>query len=98
VHPQAVVAPHQCPNDLHRRIIEHSHSCNLHVHIGAPPSNETYPYWMHITGDIRCPSLKVGDTVVYDNGHLTALDSPGVKAVAAKYPGRPGVEPAPRQF
>lgn len=98
VHPQAVVAPHQCPNDLHRRTIEHSHSCNLHVHIGAPPSNENYPYWMHVTGDIRCPSLKVGDAVVYDNGHLTALDSPGVKAVAAKYPGRPGVEPEPRSF
>ena len=53
---------------------------------------------MHVTGDIRHPSLKVGDTVVYDNGHLTALDSPGVKAVQAKYPGRPGVEPMPRQF
>ena len=98
VHPQAIVAPHQCPNDLHRRIIEHSHSCNVHVHIGTPASNEKYPYWMHVTGDIRHPSLKVGDTVVYDNGHLTALDSPGVKAVQAKYPGRPGVEPMPRQF
>jgi hypothetical protein len=98
VHPQAVVAPHQCPNDLHRRIIEHSHSCNVHVHIGTPPSSDKYPYWMHVTGDIRHPSLKVGDTVVYDDGHLTALDSPGVAAVAAKYPGRPGVEPMPRQF
>jgi hypothetical protein len=98
VHPQASVAPHQCPNVLHRRIIEHSHSCDLHVHIGAPPSNEKYPYYMHITGDIRKPSLKMGDTVVYDNGHLMALDSPGVAAVAAKYPGRPGVEPWPRQF
>jgi hypothetical protein len=98
VHPQASVAPHQCPNVLHRRIIEHSHSCDLHVHIGAPPSNEKYPYYMHITGDIRKPSLKMGDTVVYENGHLMALDSPGVAAVAAKYPGRPGVEPWPRQF
>lgn len=98
VHPQATVAPHQCPNDLHRRIIEHSHSCNLHVHIGAPPSNDTYPYWMHCTGDIRRPSLTVGDTVVYKDGHLLALEHPAVKAVAEKYPGRPGPEPMPRSF
>jgi len=98
VHPQAIVGPHQCPNPLHRRTIEHSHTSNVHVHIGTPPSSEKYPYWMHVTGDIRCPSLKVGDAVVYDNGHLTALDSEGVKAVAARYPGRPGVEMMPRQF
>ena len=98
VHPQAIVAPHQCPNDLHRRIIEHSHSRNVHVHIGAPPSNEDYPYYMHVTGDIRNPTLKMGDTLLYDNGHLTALDSDGVKKVAAKYPGRPGVGMMPRQF
>ena len=98
VHPQAIVAPHQCPNILYRRVIEHSHSSNLHVHIGAPPSNPTYPYWMHCTGDIRCPTLKVGDTLVYDKGHLNALDNPVVKAVAKKYPGRPGLKPMPRSF
>jgi hypothetical protein len=98
VHPQAIVAPHQCPNTLHRRIIEHSHSCNVHVHIGAPPSIPSYPYWMHCTGDIRRPSLTVGDTVVYEKGHLNALDNPVVKAVADKYPGRPGLAPMPRQF
>jgi hypothetical protein len=37
VHPQAAVGPHQCPNILYRRLIEHSHSSNIHVHIGAPP-------------------------------------------------------------
>lgn len=98
VHPQAIVSSQQCPNVLHRRTIEHSHTCDLHAHIGAPPSNENYPYWMHVTGDIRRPTLKVGDTLVYDDGHLTALDSPAVKAVADKYPGRPALEPAPRQF
>jgi hypothetical protein len=93
VHPQAFVAQHQCPNELHRRLIEHSHSSNLHVHIGAPPSNQAYPYWMHCTGDIRHPTLKVGDTLVYDKGHLAALDNPVVKAVAQKYPNRPGLNP-----
>lgn len=98
IHPQAMVSQQQCPNVLHRRTIEHSHTCDLHAHIGAPPFNEKYPYWMHVTGDIRRPTLKVGDTLVYDDGRLTVLDSPAVKAIAEKYPGRPGIEPAPRQF
>jgi hypothetical protein len=110
VHPQANVSEQQCPNILHRRLIEHSHSSNIHFHIGAPlppwipprpgskPFTITYPYWMHCTGDIRKSTLKVGDTLVHDRGYLTLLDHPAVKAIAAKYPGRPGVEPAPRSF
>ncbi len=98
VHPQAIVAPQQCPNVLYRRLIEHSHSSNIHVHIGAPPSRAKYPYWMHCTGDIRRPTLKVGDTLVYDKGHLFALDNPVVKDISAKYPGRPGLAIEPRPF
>jgi hypothetical protein len=91
VHPQASVAPHQCPSALYRRLIEHAHSSNVHVHIGAPPSTAEYPYWMHCTGDIRHPTLKVGDTYVHEKGHLNALDSPAVDAIARKYRDRPGV-------
>lgn len=98
VHPQASVAPHQCPNILYRRLIEHSHSSNIHVHIGAPPPTPTYPYWMHCTGDIRTATLRVGDTLIHDHGHLTALDHPAVLAVAAKYPGRPGLESESRCY
>lgn len=93
VHPQAAVAPHQCPNVLYRRLIEHSHSSNIHVHIGAPAATQDYPYWMHCTGDIRTATFKVGNTLVHDRGYLTALDHPKVLAIAAKYPGRPGPEP-----
>jgi hypothetical protein len=98
IHPQANVGPHQCPNPLMRRIIEHSNSCNLHFHVGSPPPNSKYPYWAHVTGDIRTPTFKVGDTLVYDRGHLTALDHPAVLAIENKYPGRPGVTPEPRSF
>ncbi len=98
VYPQAMVAPHQCPHVLTRRTIEHSHSSNIHVHIGAPPAISSYPYWMHITGDIRTATFKVGDIVIHDRGHLFALDHPAVKAIAAKYPGRPGLEQEPRSF
>lgn len=98
VHPNAAVGEHQCPNVLHRRTIEHSHSSNIHVHIGAPPAIKSYNYWMHVTGDIRRATLKVGNTMVYERGHLNALDHPAVTAVAAKYPGRPGLSPVPRSF
>jgi len=91
VHPQAHIAEHQCPNVLHRRIIDHSHTSNIHVHIGAPPATPEYPYWMHCTGDIRKATFRVGDALVHDRGRLTALDSPEVKAIADKYPDRPGL-------
>ena len=92
VHPQAFVDAQECPNVLYRRIIDHSHTSNIHVHIGVPEPTREYPYWAHITGDIRSATFKVGDTLVHDRGRLTALDSAVVKAVAAKYPGRPGLE------
>jgi len=96
VHPQASVAVHQCPNILRRRVINHSHSSNIHVHIGAQdPQDPKWRYWLHCTGDIRNATFKVGDTLIHDRGHLTALDSPAVKVVAAKYPGRSGLEPVP---
>jgi hypothetical protein len=98
VHPQANVAQHQCPNILYRRLIEHGHSCNIHVHIGAPPPTLDYPYWFHCTGDIRTATFQVGDTVVHDQGRLTALDHPDVLAISAKYPGRPGLNPEPWCF
>ena len=98
VHPQANVSVHQCPNILYHRLIDHSHSSNIHVHIGAPPATSAYPYWVHCTGDIRAATFRVGDTLVYDRGHLTALDNPTVRAIAAKYPGRPGLDPVPRSY
>lgn len=96
VHPKAAVGFHQCPNPLYHRLIEHGHSCNIHVHIGAPPPTAEYPYWMHCTGDIRTATFRVGDTLVHDRGYLSALDHPAVRAVAERYPGRPGLEPEPR--
>ena len=98
VHPQAFVGQHQCPNINMRRTIDHSNSCNIHVHIGAAASTKDYPYWMHCTGDLRHATLKVGDTYVMLDGRLTALDHPAVRAVAEKYPGRPGVDPMPVSF
>jgi hypothetical protein len=98
VHPQAMVGAHQCPNILYRRLIEHAHSCNIHFHIGAPPATEKYPYWVHCTGDIRKATFRVGTTTIHDRGYLKALEHPRVLEIAAKYPGRPGVEPLPWNY
>ena len=97
VHPRADVGPDQCPSVLYRRLIEHSHTSNIHVHVGGPPPTQAYPYWVHCTGDIRSASFKVGDTLVHDRGYLTALDHPAVVAMAKKYSDRPGLD-AGRKF
>jgi hypothetical protein len=98
VHPQTHVGPHQCPSLIYRRVIEHSGCSNIHVHIGAPPPRDAYPYWMHCTGDLLNATWRVGDTLLLDRGHLTALDHPDVRAVADKYPGRPGLDPEPWRY
>ena len=98
VHPQAVVAPQQCSHPLIRRVVDHSDACNIHFHIGAPWPRPEYPYWLHITGDLRTATWKVGDTLIHDKGHLTALDHPKVIAVAEKYPDRPGLRRWPQNY
>lgn len=92
VHPNASVDATECPNVLYRRLIDHSHTSNIHVHIGVPEVTSEYPYWVHITGDVRTATFTVGDTVVHDRGRLTVLDHPAVKAVEARYSGRPACD------
>ncbi len=91
VHPNASVSEYECPNAVNRRIIEHAHTSNLHAHIGSAGANDKYSYYTHITGDIRNATLKVGDTLVYDEGWLCCLDDPEVRSVEAKYPDLPGI-------
>ena len=98
VHPCAVVAPQQCSHPLIQRIVDHSESCNIHFHIGAPWPRPEYPYWLHITGDLRSATWRVGNSLIHDRGHLTALSHPSVKEIARKYPDRPGLDPWPKSF
>jgi hypothetical protein len=93
VHPQAKIAPHQCPNDSYRDFIEHHHSSNLHLHLGmVPPQHRTkYPYFVHVTGDLQGATLRVGERIVYEDGRLKTLDFEEIKSIAAHYPDRPGV-------
>ena len=99
VHPNARVGSHQCPNINYRRLVEHGHTSNIHFHIGSEHVDKSeYPYWLHVTGDIRNATWKVGDILVHDKGRLTALDHPKVKEIAEKFPDRPGLESLPWQY
>jgi hypothetical protein len=91
IHPNAQVKKYQCPDDNYRRIVDHMHTSNLHFHIGSAGANANYNFYPHITGDIRNADLIVNGKQVYDKGWLCCQDDPDVKAVAAKYPGRPGI-------
>lgn len=98
VHPCTVVAPQQCSHPLYRRLIEHSGSNLLHIHLGDQWANEKYPYRVHFTADLKEASWKVGDTYVMKDGQLTALEAPSVKALMEKYQGRPGTCFLPRNY
>lgn len=99
IHPQAFISPQACPSLLIRRQIEHGYSGNVHIHIGADSPSPPYKYFLqHCTADLRCPTFKIGNTLLHDKGHLTVLDDPEVRAVVAKYPDRPGIELVPRDF
>lgn len=90
VHPCTILPPQNCSNPLIQRMVDHSSTCNVHFHIGAPWPNEKFPYWPHITGDIQHATWRVGNEYIHKDGHLMALDHPKVKEIAAKYAGRPG--------
>lgn len=94
VHPHAHVTPEQCPSEAYRRMIEHAHTSNIHMHLGAEHGGgdkRKYPYWLHITGDIRQPTWKVGDQLIHDGGYMTALDHPEVRRIAALHPHAPAL-------
>jgi hypothetical protein len=91
VHPWAHVTPERCPQAGYREFIEHHDSTSLHLHLGASPQRADYPYMLHVTAELRGATLHVGDHVIYDSGRLTALDHPEVRAVAERYPDRPGL-------
>lgn len=91
VHPNAV-PPDQIVDQTYRRLIEHQYTSNIHFHLGDILGNPDWPANMlHLTGDIRKPTWQVNGEMVHVDGNLTALEHPEVKAVAAKYPDRPGL-------
>src|ERR1043166_1863178 len=85
VHPNASVGAHQCADANYREFIEHHHSGSSHFHIGSAACDPTYPYFLHLTAELRGATFRVGGNDVYKNGHLAALDDPTVIALAKTY-------------
>jgi hypothetical protein len=84
VHPYARVSPHQCPDANYREFIEHHHSESSHFHLGSASRDPTYPYFLHITAELRGATFRVGEADVYKEGRLTALDDAGIEELREK--------------
>ena len=93
VHPSAILEPHQCPNAAYRHFIEHHHWSSFHFHMGNSRRSKTFQYLMHISAELRGGNLKIGENYVYKDGKISSADHPKVRAIAAKYKDRPGLEP-----
>jgi hypothetical protein len=91
IHPNATVTKDQCPNDVYRRIIEHSGPRCVHWHLGSAPANPNYNFYPHVTGDLMDIDLKIAGKVAWDKGYMLELDNPELKKIAAKYPDLPGI-------
>lgn len=91
IHPNAQVTKIECPNDVYRRIIEHSHTSSVHWHLGSAPANENYNFYPHVTADVRNCTLKINDQLVFDEGYMMTLQDPKLQEIAAKYPDLPGI-------
>ena len=93
VHPSARIEPWQCPNEPYRDFIEHHHWSSFHFHMGNSRRVKGFPYLMHVSGELREGSLKVGDSYIYESGQLTSINHPSVRAVAERFQDRPGLAP-----
>ena len=85
VHPCARVSPHQCPDASYREFIEHHHSESCHFHLGSAAGDPTYPYFLHVTAELRKATFRVGETDFYKEGHLKALDDPNILELAKQF-------------
>ena len=60
---------------LIRRIVDHSASCNIHFHIGAPWPRPECPYWLHVTGDLGTATWRIDNHLVHDHRHFNGIGS-----------------------
>lgn len=92
-HPHARVSEHECPDAYYRAFIEHHGAHSVHFHLGNSHLTPEYPFNVHISAELQGATVQVGENTVYQDGRLTAFDHPKVRAIAAMYADRPGVDP-----
>ena len=62
------------------------------MHLGQAGHNSDFPFSLHTAAEVRGARLTVGNQVIHDGDRLAAFDDPRVRAVAARYPDRPGLD------
>jgi len=89
VHPHAIVSREQCPDEDYREFVASFHTASVHMHLGQAGKNASFPFNLHTAAEARGATFKVGSNVLHDRGRLAVMNDPLVKAVAARYAGRP---------
>ena len=92
-HPYAKVSETECPDVYYRAFIEHHGAHSVHFHLGNSHDTPEYPFNIHASAEVQGATVEVGGNIIYKDGRLTAFDDPRVRAIAARYPDRPGVDP-----
>ncbi len=89
IHPNANVTKDQCPNDVYRRIIEHSGPRCVHWHLGSAPANQKYNFYPHVTGDLMDIDLKIAGKVAWDKGWMLGARQPEAEEDRCQVPRSP---------
>ncbi len=92
VHPHAIVSHEQCPDEDYREFIASFHTAAVHMHLGQAGKSASFPFNLHTAAEARGATFKIGSHVLHERGRLAVADEPRVKAVAARYAGRPGIQ------
>ena len=91
-HPYGKVTEQECSDPYYRAFIEHHGAHSIHFHLGNSHDSPDYPFNIHASAEMHNATVQIGENIVYQDGRLTAFDHPKVRAIAARYPDRPGVE------
>ncbi len=86
IHPKAKIymSGEQNPDLWHRAV--HNHPSVLHFHLGGRMDREyNYAYMWHLSNEIDGATVYLDGEKLYDAGHLTVLDDPEVRQMAAQY-------------
>jgi len=92
VHPHAILSREQCPDDDYREFVASFHTDAVHMHLGQAGRSASFPFNLHTAAEARGATFKAGSHVLHDRGRLAVTNDPRVKAVAARYAGRPGLQ------
>ena len=84
VNPVAQETAEMLRNKRLKRLVDHTDTGTVHVHICELPRCEQFPYRVHLTADLNDADLCIGDEYIVRKGHMAALDSEPVRDLAQK--------------